>query len=159
MISSCESIQDKQNDASWAYYHWYVKIRVARAPGMPGTLSPPSRVSDPDKHHGMCVTHVSWCMLGSLTSGFLSSRFLWERSPHSRRMHNPQFYIWFGVHIALKFDRRLGSNAQISSSSSPSVSLVFSRQSPARNGRTRRTEAGRLSCCHGYAWGQKAPGR
>ena len=41
---------------------------------MPGTLSPPRRVSDPDMHHGTCMTHVPWWMLGSLTSGFLWSR-------------------------------------------------------------------------------------
>ena len=46
----------------------YVKFRVAHAPGMPGTFSPPPRVSDPDMHHGTCVTHVPWCMPGSLTS-------------------------------------------------------------------------------------------
>ena len=26
-------------------------------------------VSDPDMHHGTCVTHVPWCMSGSLTRG------------------------------------------------------------------------------------------
>ena len=26
-------------------------------------------VSDPGMHHGTCVTHVSWCMSGSLTRG------------------------------------------------------------------------------------------
>ena len=35
----------------------------------PGTFSPPSRVSDPDMHHGTCVMHVPWCMSGSLTNG------------------------------------------------------------------------------------------
>ena len=49
----------------------YLKLRVAHAPGMPGTFSQPPRVSDPDMHHGTCVTHVPWCMLGSLSSGFL----------------------------------------------------------------------------------------
>ena len=48
----------------------YVKLWVAHAPGMPGTFSPPSGASDPDMHHGTCVTHVPWCMPGSLTSGF-----------------------------------------------------------------------------------------
>ena len=48
----------------------YVKLRVAHASGMPGTFSPPPRVSDPGLHHGTCVTHVPWCMPGSLTSGF-----------------------------------------------------------------------------------------
>ena len=50
------------------------KIAGAHAPGMPGTFSPPPRVSDPDMHHGTCVTHVPWCMPGSLTSSFLWSR-------------------------------------------------------------------------------------
>ena len=48
----------------------YVKLQVAHAPRIPGTFSPPSRVSDPDMHHGTCVTHVLWCIPGSLTSGF-----------------------------------------------------------------------------------------
>ena len=47
----------------------YVILLVAHAPGMPGTFSPLPRVSDPDIHHGTCVTHVPWCMPGSLTSG------------------------------------------------------------------------------------------
>ena len=36
----------------------YEKLRVAHAPGMPGTFSPLPRVSDPDMHQGTCVTHV-----------------------------------------------------------------------------------------------------
>ena len=50
------------------------KIAGAHAPGMPGTFSPPPGASDPGMHHGTCVTHVPWCMPGSLTSGFLWSR-------------------------------------------------------------------------------------
>ena len=49
-------------------------IAGAHAPGMPWTFSPPPRVSDPDMYHGTCVTHVPWCMPGSLTGGFLWSR-------------------------------------------------------------------------------------
>ena len=71
----------------------YVKLLVAHALGMPGTFSSPVRVSDPDMHHGTCVTHVPWCMPVSLTSGFLWSRWRGKRSRHSRRMRNPQFYI------------------------------------------------------------------
>ena len=48
----------------------YVKLLVAHAPGMPGTFSPSPRVTDSDMHHGTCVTHVPWCMPGSLTSCF-----------------------------------------------------------------------------------------
>ena len=68
----------------------YAKLWVAHVPGI---FSPPPRVSDPDMHHGTCVTHAPWCMLGSLTSGFFWSRWWGKRSRHSRRMSNPQFYL------------------------------------------------------------------
>ena len=71
----------------------YVRLRVTHAPGMPGTFSPPLRVSDPDMHHGTCVTHVPWYMPRSLTNGFLWSRWRGKRSRHSRRMRNPRFYV------------------------------------------------------------------
>ena len=51
---------------------------------------PTPRVSDPDMHHGTCVTHVPWCMPGLLTSDFLWSRLRVKRSRLSRRMRNPQ---------------------------------------------------------------------
>ena len=66
----------------------YVKLRVAHAPEMPGTVSFPLWVRNPDMHHGTCMTRVPWCMPGSLTSGFLWSRW---RGKHSR--HSPQFYV------------------------------------------------------------------
>ena len=69
----------------------YVKLRIAHVPRMPGTFSPPPPVSNPDIHHGIYVTHVPWCMPGSLTSGFLWSRWREKRSRQSRPMHNPQF--------------------------------------------------------------------
>ena len=50
------------------------------------------RVSQPDMHHDTCVRHVSWCMPGSLTSGFLWSQWRGKCSRHSR-MRNPQFYV------------------------------------------------------------------
>ena len=71
----------------WSSYIRYVKLRVVHALGMPGTFSPPPRVSDPDMHHGTCVT------CGSLISGSLWSRWWGKRSWHSRRMRNPQFYV------------------------------------------------------------------
>ena len=71
----------------------YVKLWFAHAPRMPGTFSPTPRVSDPDMHRGTCVTHVPWCMPGSVTSGFLWSRWRGKRSRHSRRMRNPQLYV------------------------------------------------------------------
>ena len=60
---------------------------------MPGTFSPSTRLSDPDMHHGTCVTHVPWCMPGSLTSGFLWSRWRGKRSRHSLCMHNRYIYV------------------------------------------------------------------
>ena len=71
----------------------YAKLRVAHVPEMPGSFSPPPLVSDPDMHHGTCVTHVPWCTPGSLTNGFLWIRWRGKRSRHSRRMHNPQFWV------------------------------------------------------------------
>ena len=68
----------------------YVQLRVVHAPGMPGRFSTPLRVSDPDMHHGTCVTRVPWRMPGSLTSGFLWSRRQGKRSRHPRRMRKPQ---------------------------------------------------------------------
>ena len=54
----------------------YAKLWVAHAPGMPGTFSPPPRISDSDMHHGTCEVG-RWG----------------KRSRHSRRMRNPQFYV------------------------------------------------------------------
>ena len=59
----------------------YVELRFAHAPGMPGRFSPPPRVNYPDMHHGTCATHVPWCMSGSLTSGFLWSRWRGQTFP------------------------------------------------------------------------------
>ena len=72
----------------------YAKLRAVHAPGMPGTFSPTPRVSDPDMHYGSCVTHVPWCLPGSLISGFLWNRWRGKRSRHSRRMRNPQLYVF-----------------------------------------------------------------
>ena len=71
----------------------YVKLRVAHAPGMPETFSPTPWVGDPDMHNGTCVKRVPWCIPGSLTSGFLWSRWGGKRSQHSRLMRNPQFDV------------------------------------------------------------------
>ena len=60
---------------------------------MSGTFSLSPVVSDPDMLHGTCVTHVPWCMPGSLTNGFLCSRWWGKRSLHSRSMRNLQFYV------------------------------------------------------------------
>ena len=83
--------------------HWYEsepwascqirKITGCAFTGMLGTFSPQPRVSDPDMHHGTCVTHVPGCMPGSLTSDFIWIQWRGNRSWHSLRMRNTQFYV------------------------------------------------------------------
>ena len=76
------------------------KFAGAHAPGMPGTFSPWPQVSDPDMHHGTCVTHVPWCMPGSLTSGFLWNRRRGETFPAFPAHAQPAILpIWKEAHI------------------------------------------------------------
>ena len=68
----------------------YVQLRVAHAPGMPRTFSPPPpskkpRVSDPAMHHGTCVTARA-----IMHAGIANPRW---REEHSKRMRNSQFYV------------------------------------------------------------------
>ena len=78
------------------------KITGAHAPGMPGTFSPPQRVSDPDMHYDTCVTHVPWCMPGSLTSGFLWSLRRGKMFPAFPAHAQPVILcIWQEAHGAL----------------------------------------------------------
>ena len=75
------------------------KIAGAHAPGMPGTFSLSPHVSDPDMHHGTCVTHVPWCMPGSLTSGFLRNRRQGKTFPAFPAHAQPAiFRIWQEAH-------------------------------------------------------------
>ena len=83
-----------------------VKLWVVHAPAMSGTFSSSPRVSDPDMHHGMCVTHMPWCMLGSLTSNFFWVHWLGKLSRHSRRMRYQQFYVSGKRLIDLICDRK-----------------------------------------------------
>ena len=71
----------------------YAKLQVAHTPEMPGTFCPPPWVSGPDMHHGTCMTHVSWCMPGSLTNGFL-----WSRRRGKRSLHPAILRIWQAAH-------------------------------------------------------------
>ena len=82
----------------WASYK-IRKIAGAHAPGTPGMFSPPPRASDPDMHHGTCVTHVPWCMPGSLTSGFLWSRWRGKTFPAFAAHAQPAILrIWQEAH-------------------------------------------------------------
>ena len=46
-------------------------------------------------HSGTCVSHVPWCMPGSLTRGLLWSRWQGKRPRHSRLVRIPQFCVSF----------------------------------------------------------------
>ena len=82
-----------QLTSPWASYQ-IRKIVGCACAGNSGSVIPATDfrrkplLSDPDMHHGTCVTHVPWCMSGSLTRKWRGKRFR-----HSRRMHNPQFYV------------------------------------------------------------------
>ena len=101
----------------WA--SWQIrKFVVAHAPGIPGTVFPPPRVSNPYMDFGTCVTQVPWCMPGSLNKYFLWSWWRGKRSQHSRCMHNTwSLRIWQEAHctanIHLKILRSLYRSADI----------------------------------------------
>ena len=74
-------------------------IADAHAPGIQGTFSLPPWVSDPDMHDGTCVTHVPSCMPGSLTSGFLWSRWRGKTFPAFPAHAQPTILrIWQEAH-------------------------------------------------------------
>ena len=62
----------RTGDKPWASYQ-IRKIAGCACAGNAGNVSPRRQfqrkplVSDPGMHHGTCVTHVPWCMSGSLT--------------------------------------------------------------------------------------------
>ena len=95
LLKNVPHLNNMENCCKWKMQQRYgllvrlVKLPVAHAPGMPGTFSAPQWVRDPDMHHGTGVTHVPWCMPGSLTSGFFWSGWRGKRSRLSRRMRNP----------------------------------------------------------------------
>ena len=63
-------------------------------------------VSDPGIHHGTCVTHVPWCISGSLIRSGGE-----KRSRHSWRMRNPQFSVSGKRHMWVKCSLVLGMRA------------------------------------------------
>ena len=86
------------NTGPWASYQ-IRKIAGAHAPGMLGAFFPSPQVSNPDMHHGTCVTHVPWCMPGSLTSGLLWHRRRGKTFPASPAHAQPVILrIWQEAH-------------------------------------------------------------
>ena len=95
--------------AAWASYQ-IRKIAGCACAGNAGNVSPRRRfqrkpqVSDPGMHHGTCVTHVPWCMSGSLTCGdgesvpsipgacALAILRIWQDA--HRKCSNIQYYLY-----------------------------------------------------------------
>ena len=93
----------------WASYQ-IRKTAGAHALGMPGIFSPQPQVSDSDMHHGTCVTHVPWCMPGSLTSGFLWSRWRGKTFPAFPAHAQPAILrIWLEAHGMMGLDTSLST--------------------------------------------------
>ena len=71
----------------------YVKLRVAHAPGMPGTFSPPQTsketVGSRSRHASRQVRHARAVMHVRIAN----PRWWGKRSRHSRCMRNPQVYV------------------------------------------------------------------
>ena len=71
---SWEQTSTKCADSPWASCQ-IRKIAGCACAGNAGNVFPRGRlqrkllVSNPDMHHGTCVTHVPWCMSGSLNRG------------------------------------------------------------------------------------------
>ena len=70
-------IETNCNIKSWTLHKLWFKMwtsdQMRKIAGCicTGNVLPTAWVNDPDMHHGTCVTHVPWCMSGSLTNGFL----------------------------------------------------------------------------------------
>ena len=78
--------------------HWrpltrYEKLRIAHEPGMPGTFSPPPRVSD-NWHGSRHVRDARAVMHARIANKQFPLKSVWreKRSGHSWRMLKPQFH-------------------------------------------------------------------
>ena len=71
---TCRGFTTRWCVSPWASYQ-IRKVAGCACAGNAGNVFPTRRlqrkplVSDPGMHHGTCVTHVPWCMSGSLTCG------------------------------------------------------------------------------------------
>ena len=107
LLMNLFSSYDRWHDGPWASCQTR-KIASAHVPGMPGTFSPPPEASDPNMHHGTCVTHVPWCMPGSLTSGFLWSRRRGKTFPAFLAHAQPAMLrIWLEAHGEMRHAQEL----------------------------------------------------
>ena len=71
----------------------YVKLRVAHAPGMPGTFSPPPTSKEAASQRSRHASRHVRDARAEMHVGIANPRWRGKRSRHSRRMRNPQFYV------------------------------------------------------------------
>ena len=85
--------------AAWIVYAYngpltrYVKLRVVHAPGMPGMFSPPPTSKETSS---LWLRHASRHVRDAravMHVGIANPRWRGKSTQHSRRMHNPQFYV------------------------------------------------------------------
>ena len=104
--------------SSWASYQ-IRKIAGCACAGNAGNVFPRRRfqrkllVSDPGMHHGTCVTHVPWCMSGSLTCGDGENvpiipgacapaiLRIWQEAHRRRGSHNHHYHYRCQTHICV----------------------------------------------------------
>ena len=71
----------------------YVKLRVAHAPGMPGTFPSPSKSKETASYRSRHASRHVRDARAVMHVGIDNPRWRGKRSRHSRRMRNPQFYV------------------------------------------------------------------
>ena len=76
------------------------------------------------RHRGLAIPHVPLCMLGSITSGFLWSRWRGKRSRYSRRMRHPQLKVTDMIGTWMSDPYKCGSTDHICESEQPVPSKV-----------------------------------
>ena len=66
---------------------------------MPGSFSPPLKVSGPDIWNSTCITQMPWCMLGSLMSSFPLKAVVVKTFPAFPAYAQPAILcIWYEAH-------------------------------------------------------------
>ena len=88
------------SDFRLLWHIWYI-FQIRKLKSLTGIFSWSIGVEVWKLHKsGTARASYTWCMPGSLTSGFLWSRRRGKRSQHYRRMHNPQFSVSGKMSIA-----------------------------------------------------------
>ena len=99
--------QSRQAPIIWTKWASYQTYKIAACAENAGNVFP-ATVGWRYRHQGTCVTHVPWCMLGLLASGFLWNQWRRKHSQHSQRMCNPQFYVSGTRPMTLMWRRGIG---------------------------------------------------